>query len=446
MDLEERLSLVREVGEEIITEEDLKQLFEAKRRPVAYDGFEPSGKIHIAQGILRAINVNKMVKAGCSFKMWIADWHAWANNKMGGDFGKIQKAGDYMVEVWKASGMDTSKVKFFWASDVMGDKTYWEKVMKISINSTLNRVIRCSQIMGRKENEKIAALYSDNSIVVDFGALAEDFALKGEKNREDFKIKLGTKVVSISKVEGGYEISTDKGTVFAEKIVVAMCSHSLMFAKKMGYGKDFSILPVGGNYYTSQKKVLNGKVYTMQSGKLPFAAIHGDPNVHNEDETRFGPTANIMPFLERNNFSTLWDFVRSSVNDTKSFIALLRVVTDRLLFGFLLRSFVYAVPLAGTMAFVGLSRKIVPTLEYADFKKGRTKAGIRPQLVDNKTGKLVMGEAEIIGEDMIFHISPSPGATVCLSNAAKTVDKLMEFFEGKRVFDEELFKKDLSLK
>ena len=301
-------------------------------------------------------------------------------------------------------------------------------------------------VLGRKENEKIAALYSDNSIVVDFGALAEDFALKGEKNREDFKIKLGTKVVSISKVEGGYEISTDKGTVFAEKIVVAMCSHSLMFAKKMGYGKDFSILPVGGNYYTSQKKVLNGKVYTMQSGKLPFAAIHGDPNVHNEDETRFGPTANIMPFLERNNFSTLWDFVRSSVNDTKSFIALLQVVTDRLLFGFLLRSFVYAVPLAGTMAFVGLSRKIVPTLEYADFKKGRTKAGIRPQLVDNRTGKLVMGEAEIIGEDMIFHISPSPGATVCLSNAAKTVDKLMEFFEGKRVFDEELFKKDLSSK
>ena len=157
MDLEERLSLVREVGEEIITEEDLKQLFEAKRRPVAYDGFEPSGKTHIAQGILRAINVNKMVKAGCTFKMWIADWHAWANNKMGGDFGKIQKAGDYMVEVWKASGMDTSKVKFFWASDVMGDKTYWEKVMKISINSTLNRVIRCSQIMGRKENEILSA-------------------------------------------------------------------------------------------------------------------------------------------------------------------------------------------------------------------------------------------------------------------------------------------------
>lgn len=153
MDLESRLDLIREVGEEIITGEDLRQLLQTKKTPIAYDGFEPSGKIHIAQGILRAINVNKMTKAGCKFKMWVADWHAWANNKMGGDLAKIQKAGEYMVEVWKATGMDMGKVEVLWASDVMGKREYWEKVMKIAINSTLNRTIRCSQIMGRKENE-----------------------------------------------------------------------------------------------------------------------------------------------------------------------------------------------------------------------------------------------------------------------------------------------------
>ncbi len=153
MDLESRLDLIREVGEEIITGEDLRQLLQTKKTPIAYDGFEPSGKIHIAQGVLRAINVNKMTKAGCKFKMWVADWHAWANNKMGGDLAKIQKAGEYMVEVWKATGMDMGKVEVLWASDVMGKREYWEKVMKIAINSTLNRTIRCSQIMGRTENE-----------------------------------------------------------------------------------------------------------------------------------------------------------------------------------------------------------------------------------------------------------------------------------------------------
>lgn len=43
MDIEERIRLVKSVGEEIITEEELKQLLETKQNPVAYDGFEPSG-------------------------------------------------------------------------------------------------------------------------------------------------------------------------------------------------------------------------------------------------------------------------------------------------------------------------------------------------------------------------------------------------------------------
>ena len=153
MDIETKMDLARSVGEEIITEEDLRVLFEAKTKPIAYDGFEPSGKIHIAQGILRSINVNKMTKAGCKFKMWVADWHGWANNKLGGDLEKIQKAGEYMVEVWKATGMDLDNVEFLWASDVMGDRAYWDKVMKIAINTTVKRTMRCGQIMGRKEGE-----------------------------------------------------------------------------------------------------------------------------------------------------------------------------------------------------------------------------------------------------------------------------------------------------
>ncbi len=97
MTLDERLALVREVGEEIITEDDLISLLKTDEQLIAYDGFEPSGQIHIAQGILRAINVNKMTKAGIRFKMWVADWHAWANNKLGGDLEKIQTTGKYFI-------------------------------------------------------------------------------------------------------------------------------------------------------------------------------------------------------------------------------------------------------------------------------------------------------------------------------------------------------------
>lgn len=157
MDLENRIDLIRQVGEEIITEDDLRTLLETKDRPIAYDGFEPSGHLHIAQGLMRAINIDKMLKAGVHFKMWVADWFGWMNNKMGGDLEKIRVVGQYQIETWKACGLDVDKVEFLWAKDVMADDDYWKKVVQIGRENTLNRILRCSQIMGRSENDALSA-------------------------------------------------------------------------------------------------------------------------------------------------------------------------------------------------------------------------------------------------------------------------------------------------
>lgn len=46
----------------------------------------------------------------------VADWFAQLNNKMGGDLKKIQTVGNYMVEIWKAVGMDMDRVEFLHAS------------------------------------------------------------------------------------------------------------------------------------------------------------------------------------------------------------------------------------------------------------------------------------------------------------------------------------------
>ena len=158
MDIESKLKLINQVGEEILTEEELKHLLNTKTNPIAYDGFEPSGTdIHIAQGILRAINVNKLTKAGIKFKMLVADWHAWANNKMGGNLEHIQLVGKYMIEVWNLCGMDTKNIEFIWANKLLEEKEYWKKVMNIARASTVNRIIRCGQIMGRSESEVLSA-------------------------------------------------------------------------------------------------------------------------------------------------------------------------------------------------------------------------------------------------------------------------------------------------
>jgi tyrosyl-tRNA synthetase len=151
------MELIKQVGEEVVTEEELRHLLQTKTRPIAYDGFEPSGKIHVAQGIVRAINTNKMTQAGVHFKFLVADWHAWANNKMGGDLEKIQTVGKYFIEVWRSAGMDLDKVEFVWASEHARDENYWKKVMQVARNTTVSRIIRCGQIMGRKESEVMQA-------------------------------------------------------------------------------------------------------------------------------------------------------------------------------------------------------------------------------------------------------------------------------------------------
>lgn len=153
MDLETRLELIKRVGEEIITEQELRELLETKAHPIAYDGFEPSGLAPVHFGIYRAINLEDLLKAGVKFKLWLADWFAWVNEKMGGDLEKIRKVGEYFVEVWKAAGIDMDKVEVLWASDAMNSREYWKKVVLVAKNTTLNRAIRCLTIMGRTKAE-----------------------------------------------------------------------------------------------------------------------------------------------------------------------------------------------------------------------------------------------------------------------------------------------------
>jgi tyrosyl-tRNA synthetase len=45
----ERFQLCRSVAEECIADKELLELLRKKANPIAYDGFEPSGRMHIAQ-------------------------------------------------------------------------------------------------------------------------------------------------------------------------------------------------------------------------------------------------------------------------------------------------------------------------------------------------------------------------------------------------------------
>ncbi|MGC9310595.1 MAG: tyrosine--tRNA ligase [Candidatus Aenigmatarchaeota archaeon] len=187
MDPETRFEIIAmEPIEEIITPEELLDLLKRVERPVAYDGFEPSGVAHLGTGVLRAIKINDLLEAGCRFKLLLADWHAMLNNKMGGDLEKIQAAGKYLIEVWKACGVDTEKVELVWASDLVKNPEYWRRVLEIAKLTTSARMVRCSTIMGRIEGEMqyVSQLFYPAMQVSDIFELEVDICQLGIDQRK----------------------------------------------------------------------------------------------------------------------------------------------------------------------------------------------------------------------------------------------------------------------
>lgn len=156
---EKRVQSVLSVGEECISEGELRNLLQRKPNFVLYDGFEPSGRMHIAQGIFKAINVNKCTAAGGTFKFWVADWFALMNDKMGGDLEMIKDVGKYLIEVWKSSGMRMQNVQFIWCEQFLAELAakYWTQMLDISRCSNLTRIKKCGMIMGRKEDGDLSS-------------------------------------------------------------------------------------------------------------------------------------------------------------------------------------------------------------------------------------------------------------------------------------------------
>src|ERR1700685_1625469 len=86
MDLEERLVLVkRPPTEAILTEAELTVLLGKEAHPKHYIGLEISGLLHLGSLVILGFKINDFIKAGIHCKVFLADWHSYINNKMGGD-------------------------------------------------------------------------------------------------------------------------------------------------------------------------------------------------------------------------------------------------------------------------------------------------------------------------------------------------------------------------
>ncbi|MGG6264933.1 FAD-dependent oxidoreductase [Leptolyngbya sp. AN03gr2] len=285
------------------------------------------------------------------------------------------------------------------------------------------------KVQGHDRPEELAAIaVLDDYTAINYGTLAQSMVQQAQAvSDKTVDLRLGSPVQSIEPVGNQYRITTADSSMMARYVVVSAGGHSLLFAHRMGIGLEYSCLPVAGNfYYTPQ--VLNGKVYTVQNDKLPFAAIHGDPDVSQPGKTRFGPTALPLPLLERRNLQTFVDYLEVLRLDRTVSAVVWDLFKVRDIRNYIFKNMAFEVPGVNRRLFLQDARKIVPSLKLEDLEFAHGVGGIRPQLIDKPQGKLILGQAEIDpGNGIRFNVTPSPGATTCLGNAEKDLLRIQEY-------------------
>jgi tyrosyl-tRNA synthetase len=228
----DKIGLIKDFAEEIVTEEDLKEVFKKKKHPIAYDGFEPSGLAPIHFGLLRATNLKNMLKAGVRFKLYLADYFGFINNKLGGNLEDIKKAGEYFIEVWKSCGIDTNKVEIIWASELMDSIKYWDRVLRVAKATSLNRTKKSLTIAGRKETDVLstAQLFYPSMQVADIFEMDVDICQLGMDQRRanmlarDVADKYGWKKPAVAHhhillgLQGIQKRKTEEETLMASKM------------------------------------------------------------------------------------------------------------------------------------------------------------------------------------------------------------------------------------
>ena len=299
---------------------------------------------------------------------------------------------------------------------------------------------------GDRSENVVASGYEESWCAMNFEVISNSFVESALIANPNNKVLNKFRVIGIYRgKDGSYMIhSSDKQRIRARFVLVNAGSFSLPLAQKCGYGKDLGCLPVAGSFYFVPGKLLRGKVYGVQNPKLPFAALHGDPDIAVSDSTRLGPTALAMPKLERGKH--FWDKISGELLTTDFKLGVLKVgfdlLSDSEIRAYVLKNMAFELPLIGKRLFIKDARKIIPSLKLSDLTYANGFGEVRPQVIDLGAKKLELGEKKILTKKgLTFNMTPSPGATSCVGNAEIDIKEVAEYLGCK--FDSDRFRVEL---
>jgi tyrosyl-tRNA synthetase len=186
LDITTKISLIEKPPtEEVVTQEELIELFKTNSSPKHYIGLEISGFLHLGSLISTGFKINDFIKAGVECTVFLADWHTIINDKLGGDWEIISKVSKYYHDAFK---IVCPGVNVVLGSDLYKERPeYWSELVKFTKHMSLERTKRTLTIMGRSENEEkidLAKLLYPPMQAVDIHFLDVDIAHAGMDQRK----------------------------------------------------------------------------------------------------------------------------------------------------------------------------------------------------------------------------------------------------------------------
>lgn len=181
-----KLELISRNTVEIVTLDELREALSSGRRLKGYIGYEPSGLVHVGW-LVWMFKVADLVEAGVDFVVLEATWHAYINDKLGGDMELIRDAAWLVREFMGALGLPVDRIKFIDAEELASDPVYWALVINVAKSSSLARIKRALTIMGRRAEEAeidASKLIYPAMQVADIYYLDLDIALGGMDQRK----------------------------------------------------------------------------------------------------------------------------------------------------------------------------------------------------------------------------------------------------------------------
>ncbi len=182
MNTDDRHELITRNAEEVVTEQEVRELAADPDGGRAYVGYEPSGVLHIGH-MLTANKLIDLQDAGMEVVVLLADVHAYLNEK--GSFDEIQETAERMREQFVAFGLDEEKTEFVLGSEFQLDDEYTLDVHSLAVRVTLNRARRSmSEVAREEENPKVGQMWYPLMQAIDIARLDVDLAVGGIDQRK----------------------------------------------------------------------------------------------------------------------------------------------------------------------------------------------------------------------------------------------------------------------